>query len=270
MSKTTPYRTMIDGHEALMSDLSSLAFSGFAHFTAMQVRDGAIRGLDLHLQRLRLASMEMYGQANSDDEVRAYFRSAIECGPVNLSLTATVFSRSGEFTAVGAFNDPGILIRTSPAAQGPTGPLRLDAVTHERPLPSIKHVGEATKTYYLRKAVEKGFDDAAFVDKRGHISEATIWNLAFWDGHTVVWPKAELLNGITMQIVKRQLEALGAPQREESLTLEAVQKLSGGVVMNSWTPGIPVSGIGETTLPVSDRFGDLLHQAYQMEPEVLI
>ncbi|MDC9611852.1 aminotransferase class IV, partial [Pseudoalteromonas sp. GABNS16H] len=109
MSKTTPYRTMIDGHEALMSDLSSLAFSGFAHFTAMQVRDGAIRGLDLHLQRLRLASMEMYGQANSDDEVRAYFRSAIECGPVNLSLTATVFSRSGEFTPVGAFNDPGIL-----------------------------------------------------------------------------------------------------------------------------------------------------------------
>ncbi|MDC9611878.1 aminotransferase class IV, partial [Pseudoalteromonas sp. GABNS16H] len=60
------------------------------------------------------------------------------------------------------------------------------------------------------------------------------------------------------------------PQREEYLTLEAVQELSGGVVMNSWTPGIPVSGIGETTLPVSDRFGDLLHQAYQMEPEVLI
>ncbi|MFL1405092.1 aminotransferase class IV family protein [Marinobacter sp. M1N3S26] len=270
MSKTTPFKTMIDGREALMSDLPPLAFSGFAHFTAMQVRNGAVRGLDLHLQRLSSASVEMFGQAHSDDDIRAFLRSAVEGGPTDLSLTATVFSRRGEFTPVGASNDPAILVRTAPAANGPVGPLWLDAVTHERPLPTIKHVGEATKTYYLRKAVEKGFDDAAYLDRHGHVSEATIWNLAFWDGQTVIWPQAELLDGITMQIVKRQLEALNIPQRGEPLTLETVQGLSGGVVMNSWTPGVPVSGIGKVTLPISARFNDLLHQAYQMEPEVRI
>lgn len=270
MAKTKSFRTMIEGREASMLGLSPLAFSGFAHFTAMQVRDGAVRGLDLHLERLSWASLEMFGQAHTNEEIRVFLRSAIEDGPTNLSLTATVFSRRGEFTAVGASNDPAILVRTAPATNGPDGPLRLDTVEHQRPLPTIKHVGEATKTYYLRKAVEKGFDDAAYLDAHGYISEATIWNMAFWDGQAVVWPQAEMLNGITMQIVKRQLEALGVPQRQEPLTLETVRQLAGGVVMNSWTPAVPVTTIGSVTLPVSHRFIDLLQNAYQKEPEVLI
>lgn len=270
MSKTPSFRTMIDGREASISDLPPLAFSGFAHFTAMQVRNGTVRGLDLHLERLSSASIEMFGRAHSNDEIRAFLRSAIEDGPTNVSLTATVFSRSGEFTSVGAPNDPAILVRTSPATNGPAGALRLDTVEHQRPLPTIKHVGEATKTYYLRKAVEKGFDDAAYLDTHGHISEATIWNMAFWDDKAVVWPKAEMLNGITMQIVKRQLESLGVPQRQETVAVETVRRLTGGAVMNSWTPGVPVRVIGSETLPISERFIDLLHQAYQMEPEVLI
>lgn len=50
----------------------------------------------------------------------------------------------------------------------------------------MKHIGEVAKTYLLRQAVAQGFDDAAFVDRRGRLSEATIWNLAFWDGAAVV------------------------------------------------------------------------------------
>lgn len=270
MPDTKSFRTMLDGRDASATDLAPLAFAGFAHFTAMQVRGGAVQGLDLHLNRLRSASEIMFGQAHSDTEIRAFLRAAIEGGLSDISLTATVFSRSGEFSAAGAKSDPAILIRTAPASNGPAGPLRLDTVEHERPLATLKHVGEATKTYYLRKAVEKGFDDAAFVDAQGQLSEATIWNLAFWDGQTVIWPQADMLNGITMQIVSRQLEKFGIPQRQESLTPEKVQCLSGGAVMNSWTPGVPISAIGSMSMSVSDRFMALLHQAYQAEPAVPI
>lgn len=34
---------------ATATDLAPLAFAGYAHFTAMQVRGGGVRGLDLHL-----------------------------------------------------------------------------------------------------------------------------------------------------------------------------------------------------------------------------
>ncbi|MEV0203179.1 aminotransferase class IV family protein, partial [Nonomuraea sp. NPDC050691] len=199
-----------DGHAASAEELAPLAFAGYAHFTAMQVRGGRVRGLDLHLARLRAASGELFGRALPDDLVRDRLRAALSAGPDDLSLTATVYSPEGEFTAAGAGAEPRLLVRTGPAASGPRGPLDLAVVEYERVLPGVKHVGEVAKTYFLRQAVEQGFDDAAFADRRGRLSEGTIWNLAFWDGSAVVWPEAEVLLGTTMGIVRRQLDRLGA------------------------------------------------------------
>jgi branched-subunit amino acid aminotransferase/4-amino-4-deoxychorismate lyase len=144
----------------------------------------------------------------------------------------------------------------------------LAAVDHERPLPAIKHVGESSKTYYLHQAVRQGFDDAAFVDTNGRLSEATIWNLVFWDGEAVVWPKASMLTGTTMGIVQRQLERLGISQRSEEVTIESLSELSGAAVMNSWTPGVAITKIGSASIPEAASFMDLLQQAWKEEPSV--
>jgi branched-subunit amino acid aminotransferase/4-amino-4-deoxychorismate lyase len=255
-----------NGRAATAEELAPLAFAGYAHFTAMQVRGGRVRGLDLHLERLRTASVELFGRALPDDQVRSYLRTALQAGPADLSLTATVYSRAGEFTAAGAEVESEMLVRTGSPSSGPEGPLALAAVEHERFLPAVKHVGEVAKTYLLRQAVAQGFDDAAFVDRRGRLSEATIWNLAFWDGGSVVWPAAEVLGGITMSIVRRQLDRLGVPQRVQEVTLADLPRLAGGVVMNSWTPGVAVRRIGPVTLPEAPSFLDLLHKAYESEP----
>lgn len=266
MSVDFAYQTQLNGRDATAADLAPLAFAGFAHFTAMQVRDGKVRGLDLHLARLRSASLEFFRRAMPDEEVRHFLRSAIERGPGDQSLTATMFSLSGEFTRTGADGDPAILVRNAPPSDGPVGPLRLMTVDHERPLTTIKHVGEAAKTFFLRQAVSQGFDDAAFVDTRGRISEATIWNLAFWDGTAIIWPEAAVLPGVTMAILRRRLEKAGVPQRHEPVTPERLTDFEGAAVMNSWTPGIAISGIGTVDLPVSPQFTDLLHDAYASEP----
>ncbi|NRN63668.1 Aminodeoxychorismate lyase / Branched-chain amino acid aminotransferase [Kibdelosporangium sp. 4NS15] len=257
----TSFVVQRNGRPATDEDLAPLAFAGFAHFTATQVRDGRVRGLDLHLDRLRSASDELFGAALPDEQVRAHLRAAIEAGPADASLSAVIYPHAGEFSAA----DPQLqmLVRTSPPSSGPDGPLSLAVVEHERALPTIKHVGEVAKTYYLRKAVKQGFDDAAFVDRHGRLSEATIWNLAFWDGTTVIWPEADILTGVTMSIVRRQLERLGVPQRVEPITPQ--DTLSGAVVMNSWTPGLAVNRIGDMRLPEASAFVDLLHQAYDAE-----
>ncbi|MFI2239309.1 aminotransferase class IV family protein [Streptomyces chrestomyceticus] len=254
------------GRAATAGDLAPLAFAGYAHFTAMQVRGGRVRGLDLHLERLRAASEKMFGRAVAEDRIRGCLRAALEAGPADLSLTATVYSPAGEFTVAGPEVEPEVLVRTGPAASGPQGPLSLATVEHERTLPAVKHVGEVGKTYFLREAVGQGFDDAAFVDRRGRLSEATIWNLAFWDGTSVVWPEAEMLGGTTMGIVRRQLDGLGVPQRVQEVTLADLSALAGGVVMNSWTPGVAVHRIGPAPLPDAPDFLALLHHAYEAEP----
>lgn len=269
MSGDPRFHTHLDGRPATAADLAPLAFAGFAHFTAMQVREGCVRGLDLHLGRLRAASLALFGRALPDDQVRAHLRAAIADGPAELSLTATMFSRAGEFTPAGVDDDPAVLVRTGPAADGPRGPLRLMAVRHTRPLAAIKHVGEVVKTHYLRRAVDEGFDDAAFVDEAGRLAEATIWNLAFFDSEAVVWPEADMLHGVTMAIVRRQLARLGVPQRHRPVTPETLDGLA-GAVMNSWTPGVAVRGVGPVDLPVSEAFLAHLHAAYRNEPAVPI
>lgn len=265
----TAFVTQRNGHPARATDLAPLAFAGYAHFTAMQVRGGRVRGLDLHLERLRGASLELFGRALPDERIRTLLRTAIETGPADLSLVATVYSPAGEFTVAGTDVEPEVLVRTAPAATGPTGPLALTVVEYERVLPTVKHVGEVAKTYYLRRAVTEGFDDAAFVDRRGRFSEASIWNLAFWDGTAVVWPEAAMLRGTTMGILRRQLDRLEVPQQDREISPADLPALSGAAVMNSWTPGIAVHRIGPVDLPAAPEFLDLLHRAYQAEPPTL-
>ncbi|QUH02931.1 aminotransferase class IV family protein [Saccharopolyspora erythraea] len=262
----TSFTVQRNGRAAGAEELAPLAFAGYAHFTAMQVRDGRVRGLDLHLGRLRSASLELFGRALPDDRVRSYLRAAIEAGPADVSLRATVYAPAGEFTTAVAEAEPEVLVRTGPPASGPRGPLALSVVEHERFVPEVKHVGEAAKTYLLRQAVREGFDDVAFIDRHGRLSEASIWNLAFWNGSAVVWPAAGMLVGTTMGIVRRRLERLGVAQREQEITPADVPALAGAVVMNSWTPGVAVRRIGSASLPEAASFVDLLHRAYQAEP----
>lgn len=272
MSEDSPTLVHLNGRTATTDDLAPLAFVGHAHFTAMQVRGGRIRGLDLHLERLRAASVELFGRALPEDLVRshlrtallAHLRTALRDGPADLSLTATVYSPAGEFTAADA--EPALLVRTGPPSSGPGGPLALAATEHERFLPHVKHVGEVAKTHLLRRAVAEGHDDAAFLDREGRFSEATIWNLVFWDGDSVVWPEARILTGTTLGIVRRQLDRLGIGQRVAPVTPDGLPALAGAAVMNSWTPGVPVHRIGTTELPAAPRFLELLHRAYEAEP----
>ncbi|MFI8851142.1 aminotransferase class IV family protein [Streptomyces sp. NPDC053499] len=262
----TLYTAQLDGRPATAEELAPLAFAGYAHFTAVQVRDGRMRGLDLHLARLRSASVELFGRALPDDRVRSHLRTALEGGPADVSLTATVYSTAGEFTAAGDQAGLSLLVRTGPPASGPAGPLALGTVAYERPLATVKHVGEVAKTYYLRQAVGEGFDDAAFVDGRGRLSEGTIWNLAFWDGETVLWPRAGMLGGTMMGVVRRQLTRLGVPQRDREITLADLSALAGAAVLNSWTPGVAVHRIGPEPVPPAPAFLDLLHRAHRAEP----
>ncbi|MFD5646719.1 aminotransferase class IV, partial [Streptomyces anulatus] len=116
MKQDSPYIVQVNGRTATTGDLAPLAFAGHAHFTAVQVTDGRVRGLDLHLERLRSASAELFGRALPDDLVRSYLRTALRDGPADLSLTATVHSPAGEFTAADA--EPALLVRTGPASSG--------------------------------------------------------------------------------------------------------------------------------------------------------
>jgi len=268
--KNTADQTLLNGQFIPSSEITRLAFSGFAHFTAIQVRNRKIKGLDLHLERLKQASLALYGRSITDTLICSYLRLAIENAPVDHSLTITIYSPKGEFTVQSMDIEPAMLIRISAPANGPVGPLRLAAINYERPLTEIKHVGEIGKTYYLHQAVKQGFDDAMFVNNNGHVSEGSIWNLVFWDGESVIWPKARMLKGTMMGVVQRQLLRLNIPQREAFITISQLTGFQGAAVMNSWTPGVIVTRIESNNFTEANALIELLHKAYRAEPLVQV
>lgn len=260
--------TYLNGKPATADDLAPLAFAGYAHFTAMQVRDRAVRGLDLHLDRLRGASVRLFGDHLPDAQVREHLRAALPADVSDVSLTCFVTSRPGEFMPTGADAEFDVLIKITDPVTPPTGPLALDVVRHERHLPQIKHVGEVAKTLYLRQANAHGFDDAAFEDAAARLSEATIWNLAFWDGTSVIWLEADVLPGVTMKILIRQLQARGIPQQTRPIRRSDLTEDLSAVVMNSWSPAIPLARLADQNLASTPVFTRLLHEVYDAEPPV--
>ncbi|WP_411732875.1 aminotransferase class IV family protein [Paeniglutamicibacter sp.] len=260
--------TYFNGKPATTDDLAPLAFAGYAHFTAMQVRDHAVRGLDLHLDRLRNASNELFGHHLPDEQILELLASAAKVAPPDISLTCYISSQPGEFMRTHGTVDLDVLVKVTAPAAPPPAPLSLAVYPHERHLPHVKHVGEVAKTQLLRRANAHGFDDAVFTNASGHLSEATIWNVAFWDGQSVIWPEAHVLPGITMQILNRQLAASGINQVTRPIHTTDLNGDIAGAVMNSWSPGIPVARIAEQSLADTDELVSLLHQAYASETPI--
>src|ERR1700761_8491454 len=67
----------VNGREAAQAEVSLLEHEGWGHFTAMQVRGGRTRGLDLHLARLEAAHRDVYERALASRGGRARIRHAL-------------------------------------------------------------------------------------------------------------------------------------------------------------------------------------------------
>lgn len=162
--------------------------------------------------------------------------------------------------------DLDVLIKVTDPQAAPIGRLALDLVRHERDLPHVEHVGEVARTRRLRWAIERGFDDAAFEDRSGRLSEATIWNLALWHGESVVWPRADILVGAAMRTLARRLDVRGIPQRTLDVRSSELTDRLAGVVMNPWTPGVSIARIGEHVLARDPALVRLSHDVHADEP----
>jgi hypothetical protein len=88
-------RVEIDGVAATVEALSAVAPAGYGHFTAMQVQEHRVRGLDLHLARLDAANREIFGVALDPATVRAHIRHALGGGTGDASVRVHVCEMPG-------------------------------------------------------------------------------------------------------------------------------------------------------------------------------
>ncbi|MEU4659520.1 aminotransferase class IV family protein [Streptomyces sp. NPDC023723] len=260
-------RIEVNGTEADRDALIVLARAGYAHFSSMQARSRAVRGLELHLRRLRDSALELFGGELDEERVRSCVRHALAAAPDEVSVRVTVFSSRPDAVSRGDAVEPDVAVMTSPPVTARTTPVRLRSVRYERDLPHLKHAGTFGLVLHQRQAVLAGYDDALFIDRDGRIGEASISNIGFFDGERVVWPRAAVLPGITMQLLERGLAGKGIPSEHREIRLRDLgAPPRAAFLCNSIAPAVPVASVDSTALTVDPELTDLLVDCYESNP----
>jgi branched-subunit amino acid aminotransferase/4-amino-4-deoxychorismate lyase len=211
-------RIEIDGEPPTIDHFAPGLLANYGHFTTMQVRDRRATGLDLHLRRLDQANRELYGKELPGDHVRALISQALGDDVRDATVRVTVFG----------VDEPSVMVVVRTPYGSPATPQRLMSVDYTRPLPHVKHIGGFGQIHHGKLAERAGYD-GALLTADGVVVESAIANIAFLDdAGDVVWPQADWLHGITMQLLER-----GLPTRREVVRLTDLGRYRGAFVTNS-------------------------------------
>jgi len=214
------------------ADTAALAAAlvNYGHFTSMQVRAGAVQGLDLHLARLQAGTLALFGSDLDTVAVTGWIIDALaQAGVVDASLRVTVFSRQFDFRNPAASVPADVLVAVSAPVVLAT-PRRVITVTSQRDMPALKHVGTFGLFAQRRAAMAVGADDALLLGVDGCVSEGTTWNLALHDGHQLIWPKAPALRGVTEALLQAHWEG---PQVTRAVPATALADMVGAFACNA-------------------------------------
>ncbi|NEC64825.1 aminotransferase class IV [Streptomyces sp. SID9727] len=247
-----------DGRPATEDDLRRALFFNYGHFTAMQVREGRVRGLDLHLARLDAANRELFRLPLDGDLVRRLVRHALEnAGRADASVRVHGYLPPGSATTT-------VMVTVREPGGMPSGPKALKSVPFARTAAHLKRPGEFGQIYYADLARRAGFDDALLTLPDGSVG--TIANIGFWDGTTVTWPQAPALSGVTMGVLERELPDAGLESSRRTVTLDGLGAFRSAFLTNALGMA-PVSRIDDTAFAVDAELMERLAAAYEGAPD---
>lgn len=257
----------LNGGAAEINQVPALALTNYGHFTSMRVDNYRVRGLSLHLERLVRDCRRVFDADLDPDRIRHLIRGALVDAPRSIVVRVTVFDPYLELGHSGADAEPRFLVTTRPAALTPLPPLRLQAVQYCREMPAVKHVGLFGSFRRRRIAQRSGFDDAVFTNADTSISEATTSNIGFVDGDRIVWPQAECLPGVTMQLINQARDEHIATM---PVTLADLPHVRAVFATNAAIGIRPVSAIDGMQWPDEDPVLGIVRKQYaDIPPELL-
>lgn len=257
---------LIDGRPAEVSDLSHFVLSNYGAFTSMQVENGGVRGLDLHLARLEAEAVELFGVAVPEALLRERMRQALDGRSGRFSLRVNLFSDAISLRSPAAVVQPRVLTTLSSPASPLTKSLRLKTQIYAREVPHLKHAATFGLTRARRLAVQGGFDDALFVDPKGRISEGSIWNIGFIQGDALVWPEAAMLVGTGQGLLQRGAVEAGWNSISRPIHLSELADFDAAFICNAATPACAVAGIDGHEFASSDAVMPRLNDFWRSNP----
>ena len=248
-------RIEIDGFLPTPEELAQVALDNYCHFTAMQVRNLRVRGLDLHLHRLTSAHLELFGAQVDPDLIRSHIRHALGSGTADASVR--VYLRQPE-------DQPSVMVTVRDPADLPDSDRawRLRSVPYQRSVAHIKRFNDFGQAYFRGRVTQDGYDEALLTGPGGLVTEGSLTNVGFIEGSRIIWPSAPMLAGVTMQLIERKFGGVGIKPVREEVRLSDLDRFSGAFACNA--RGIALVGqIDDVTLPVDTRWMTMITKVYE-------
>jgi branched-subunit amino acid aminotransferase/4-amino-4-deoxychorismate lyase len=253
----------LNGRVPDLAETQRLAGWNYGHFTSMQVRNHAVRGLALHFARLADGNEEFFDWSMGVDEehrLRELIRHA-------LGDTADASVRVSFVPGAAEGAPPDVLVSVAdPAPDTPRPPLRVQTQRYQRDWPEQKHSATMGLRVAQRRARLAGYDDALFVGAGDLVTEGTVWNVALFDGDQVIWPQAPMLKGVTMVLLQIAMSMQGIPWTLRPVGAAELPSFTGAAAANSVCPAQPIAALDGVPLPATDKLTDLLTGAWQSVP----
>ncbi|WP_242883401.1 aminotransferase class IV family protein [Actinomadura litoris] len=252
----------LNGVPVTPDELKALALVNYGHFTSMRMEDQRIRGFSHHLERLVRDCRVLFGHELDRHQVREYVRQATAGRDGAFVVRVTIYDPDLELGHPGAQAEPKVLVTTRPSGAWPMAPIRVQSVPYTRELPEQKHVGLFGALWHRRNAQLDGFDDCVFTDADLYISEGATWNIGFFDGQHVIWPNAEVLQGVTMRLLHQvhELTSLGPVNLSDLPRMEAAFATNTAVGVRA------ITAINEVEFPDVHPVLETLRKEYEEIP----
>ena len=255
----------VDGQPASESALSSLAFASYATFTSMRIERRGVRGLELHLARLRADAQALFGKYLDDDTVLRALAVALVDVARPCIVRVTVAPQRLDMMNLRDVGPLTIIVSRRSAPDLPMEPIRVTLVDDARARPLVKHGGLFAQMATRRDAQLAGFDDALYAPG-GNVSEGTTWNALFRSTDAWVFPNGPSLPGITERLIRSGLVAAGERIEDRAIGRDELSSMVAAYACNATTGAREISAIDNRAFSTDGTLVARLLAAYDTAP----
>lgn len=234
----------MDAKKAYISVQDNGILFGDGFYDSMQVQDGVIIELPLHLERLTASAERMHMTLPwSIDTIRTWLLTTVKKNPMahmRLRLTVTRGENGFDFTTC---KNPTIFIVCEALHVDPKRyekGISCATMTLQRLLPEVKTIGLTSMIVAQNKAKELKVDEMLLVGEDGNVREGCSTNIFLIKGKNMITPKSRILKGFARKRVMALAKKHGWKMQEEDFRVRKMQSADELFITNSLWNILPV------------------------------